>query len=72
MERLLGARDFAYIYISFPLDLDSWTSMPFPRRRVAFVLVLGRLVCLEALREDPGRFLSGRILGNLQQTVTQP
>lgn len=46
--------------------------MSFPRRRVVFVLVLGRLVCLEALQEDPGWFLSGRILGNLRQTVTQP
>lgn len=54
------------------LPVDSWLGKSFPRRRVASALVLGRLVCLEALEEDPGWFLCGHILGNLRQTVTQP
>ena len=43
---------FACIYLSIFLDLDdSWVGTSFPRGRVAFVLVLDRRVCLEALEE---------------------
>lgn len=73
MEHTLSARYFACIYISFFLDLDdSWVGTSFPRGRVAFVPVLDKRVCLEALEEeDPGWFSFGHILGNLRQTVTQ-